>query len=60
MPRLAAFLALSLIPWCAPHANAQETFTAQHVAKTRVVVSAAVSPDGTQVAYVLAVPRTLP
>lgn len=34
-----------------------ETFTPQHVAKLRVVTSAAISPDGSKVAYVLSVPR---
>lgn len=36
------------------------TFTAHHVAKMKVVTSAVVSPDGTQVAYVLGVPRQIP
>src|SRR5688572_25563545 len=40
-------------------ATAQDTFTPQHVAKLRVVTEAVISPDGTQVAYVLAVPRDL-
>jgi membrane glycosyltransferase len=35
-------------------------FTPQHVAKLRVVTEAVIAPDGTQVAYVLAVPRDLP
>jgi dipeptidyl aminopeptidase/acylaminoacyl peptidase len=39
-------------------ALAQETFTAQHVSRLRAVVSAAVSPEGREVAYVLSVPRT--
>src|SRR5271168_3763686 len=34
-------------------------FTPQHVAKLRVVTEAVIAPDGTQVAYVLAVPRDL-
>ncbi len=42
------------------HAAGQDTFTPQHVAKLRAVVEAAVSPDGSQVAYVLAVPRNIP
>jgi dipeptidyl aminopeptidase/acylaminoacyl peptidase len=37
-----------------------ELFTPQHVAKLRVVVEAVIAPDGTQVAYVLSVPRDLP
>ncbi len=32
-------------------------FTPQHVAKLRFVTEAVIAPDGTQVAYVLAVPR---
>jgi dipeptidyl aminopeptidase/acylaminoacyl peptidase len=34
-------------------------FTPQHVAKLRVVTEAVIAPDGSQVAYVLAVPRDL-
>src|SRR4029450_11734554 len=42
-------------------ASAQEgVFTSQHVAKMRIVTSAVISPDGTQVAYLLSVPRNLP
>jgi dipeptidyl aminopeptidase/acylaminoacyl peptidase len=49
-----------LIAW-APAAPAQENvFTPQHVARLRVVTAAVISPDGTQVAYVLSVPRQLP
>ena len=41
-------------------ASAQDTlWTPQHVAKLRIVTEAVISPDGTQVAYVLAVPRDL-
>ena len=40
-------------------AAAQDTFTPQHVARLRVVTEAVISPDGNQVAYVLAVPRDL-
>src|ERR1700722_3162116 len=41
-------------------ASAQDTvFTPQHVAKLRIVTSAVISPDGTQVAYTLSVPRQL-
>lgn len=41
-------------------ALAQDTlWTPQHVAKLRIVTEAVISPDGTQVAYVLAVPRDL-
>lgn len=41
--------------------HAQEsTFTPHHVAKLRVVTAGVISPDGTQVAYVLAVPRQVP
>jgi dipeptidyl aminopeptidase/acylaminoacyl peptidase len=42
-------------------AHAQEqTFTPQHIAKLRMVTEAVISPDGTQVAYILAVPRNIP
>src|SRR5216684_2158032 len=42
-------------------ASAQEsTFTPQHIARLRVVTEAIIAPDGTQVAYVLAVPRNIP
>jgi dipeptidyl aminopeptidase/acylaminoacyl peptidase len=40
-------------------APGQDTFTPQHVAKLRVVTEAVIAPDGTQVAYVLSVPRDL-
>ena len=35
-------------------------FTPQHVAKLRIVTEAVISPDGTQVAYILTVPRNIP
>lgn len=38
-------------------AVAQERFGPEHVAKTRVVTAAAISPDGANVAYILSVPR---
>ncbi len=37
-----------------------DVFTPQHVAKLRVVTEAVIAPDGSQVAYVLSVPRNLP
>ena len=41
-------------------ASAQDNiFTPQHVAKLRIVTEAVIAPDGTQVAYVLSVPRDL-
>src|SRR5271156_1086133 len=41
--------------------SAQENvFTPQHVAKLRIVSAAVISPDGSQVAYLLSVPRNLP
>lgn len=41
-------------------ASAQDNlFTPQHVARLRVVTEAVIAPDGTQVAYVLSVPRDL-
>jgi dipeptidyl aminopeptidase/acylaminoacyl peptidase len=58
-PRLlVAALLLALSPAVLP---AQEhTFTPHHVAKLKIVAAAALSPDGTQVAYTLVVPRSLP
>ena len=47
-----AWLALPL-----PPALAQDLFTPQHVAKIRTVTSAAISPDGTSIAYTVSVPR---
>src|SRR5471030_894509 len=42
-------------------ASAQDNvFTPQHIAKLRMVTEAVIAPDGTQVAYVLAVPRDIP
>ena len=41
-------------------ASAQDTFTPQHIARLRVVTEAVIAPDGTQVAYVLAVPCDIP
>ena len=38
-------------------AKANEKFNANHVARQRTVMSAEISPDGQQVAYVLGVPR---
>jgi dipeptidyl aminopeptidase/acylaminoacyl peptidase len=38
----------------------EQTFTPHHVAKLRMVSAAVVSPDGTNVAYLLGVPRQLP
>jgi dipeptidyl aminopeptidase/acylaminoacyl peptidase len=50
-------LILFVIP---PTVSAQDIFTPQHVAKMRIVTEAVISPDGSQVAYVLSVPRDLP
>jgi dipeptidyl aminopeptidase/acylaminoacyl peptidase len=56
--RLAAPLFASLLVLAsAVAALAQDTFTPQHVAKLRLVASATLSPAGTEVAYVVAVPR---
>ena len=58
VPRVASpLLALILVAACASSAIAQGTFTPHHVAKIRTVGQVAISPDGTEVAYVLAVPR---
>lgn len=57
-PRYASpLLALFLVAVGAVAALAQDTFTPQHVAKIRTVTQIAVSPDGTEVAYVVTVPR---
>ncbi len=58
VPRVASpLLALVLVLVSAASAIAQEVFTPHHVAKLRTVAQVAISPDGTEVAYVLAVPR---
>jgi dipeptidyl aminopeptidase/acylaminoacyl peptidase len=58
VPRVASpLLALLLVLVSASVALAQDVFTPHHVAKIRTVAQVAISPDGTEVAYVLAVPR---
>jgi len=58
VPRVTSpLLALVLVVVFAAGAFAQEAFTPHHVAKIRTVAQIAISPDGTEVAYVLAVPR---
>jgi dipeptidyl aminopeptidase/acylaminoacyl peptidase len=58
VPRVASpLLAFIFLAACAATTFAQETFTPHHVAKIRTVAQIAVSPDGSEVAYVLAVPR---
>jgi dipeptidyl aminopeptidase/acylaminoacyl peptidase len=56
-----AWLPLALV-LAAPSAAQEKdnVFTAKHVAKIRAVTAAAVSPDGSHVAYVLSVPRDVP
>ena len=56
MRMLSAVLAL-LLPIAA--SGQDNVFTPQHIAKLRVVTEAVIAPDGTQVAYVLTVPRDL-
>lgn len=51
--RLAAVLVLA-----ASIAAAQDVFTPHHVAKLRLVASAAMAPDGSEIAYVVSVPRS--
>src|SRR5262245_51462778 len=42
-------------------ARAQDNlFTPHHVSKIKAVTSAVISPDGTQIAYLLGVPRNIP
>ena len=52
-----AVLALAVFIASDSTALAQDVFTPHHVARVRTVTAAAISPDGSQVAYVLAVPR---
>ena len=55
---IAFWVALSLPGWALPTGAADlEKFTPRHVAKVRAVTTAAMSPDGSKVAYVLSVPR---
>jgi dipeptidyl aminopeptidase/acylaminoacyl peptidase len=57
--RILSALVITLL--LATAASAQDNvFTPQHVARLRVVTEAVIAPDGTQVAYVLAVPRDIP
>src|SRR3984957_16235405 len=57
----AKFVAFCITLLLAATASAQDNvFTPQHIAKLRVVTEAVIAPDGTQVAYVLAVPRDIP
>ena len=54
------FVSISIVMMLPLIASAQDTlFTPQHVAKLRFVTEAVISPDGTQVAYILGVPRDL-
>lgn len=58
MPRLTSpLLSIALALVFAASALAQDTFTPHHVAKIRTVAQVAIAPDGTEVAYVLAMPR---
>lgn len=58
VPRVASpLLAFIFLAAYAATTFAQETFTPHHVAKIRTVAQIAISPDGSEVAYVLAVPR---
>ncbi len=53
---LGAILALSILG-PAPAARAASAFTPRDVARTRSVTQVAMAPDGSQIAYALAVPR---
>ncbi len=48
---------LLLVLFTAESAWSNDVFTIEHVAKTRTVTAAEISPDGHHVAYVLSVPR---
>lgn len=56
----ARILAVAWLIFLVPTVAAQDTFTPHHIAKIKLVTSAVISPDGTQVAYILSVPRQLP
>jgi dipeptidyl aminopeptidase/acylaminoacyl peptidase len=61
MSRFAGFCILGILLALPQRAAAQESlFTPHDVARLRVVTSAVASPDGSQVAYILSVPRQLP
>jgi dipeptidyl aminopeptidase/acylaminoacyl peptidase len=51
-------IAIFWLAGLAPALAADDTLTADDIARTRRVTSARISPDGTLVAYVLSVPRT--
>ena len=56
--RLKFLISLSLLTWiCEVNGSDLEKFTPHHVARLRSVTSAAISPDGSKVAYVLSIPR---
>jgi dipeptidyl aminopeptidase/acylaminoacyl peptidase len=57
---IAAFTSIAMmsIAVATPAAAADDTITADDIARTRWVTSARISPDGALVAYVLSVPRT--
>ncbi|MGE3808971.1 MAG: prolyl oligopeptidase family serine peptidase [Gemmataceae bacterium] len=52
--------ALVLLLWSSLGQAEKAAFTPQDVARIRAVIAAAISPDGKQIAYVLAVPRNIP
>ena len=54
LPILLAFLWLPTLGY-----SQDNVFTPQHVAKLRIVTEAVIAPDGSQVTYVLSVPRDL-
>ena len=58
VPALGLAVAVLAFPTAPAQARVQDdTMTALHVAKTRSVTSALISPDGTHIAYTLSVPR---
>ncbi len=59
-PRLLPLLFVAALTLAAPAANSQDAtrFEPKHVAATRMVTSAAVSPDGNHIAYNVVVPRS--
>src|SRR5262249_61896697 len=58
MPRITTVLVALFAAM--PAAAQEHVFTPHNVARLRAVTSAVISPDGTQIAYMLTVPRNLP
>jgi dipeptidyl aminopeptidase/acylaminoacyl peptidase len=57
--QVAIHASLILLAVAYPASAQDNVFTPQHVAKLRIVTEAVIAPDGSQVAYILSVPRDL-